>query len=105
VTYAALARIAGVLPAYCRAMPTVLRSPAARGLPVHRVVPASPDKLGPVQRRALEDEGVELADLAGRADLAGLAAPGVPSDLDDIHWDGATYYAAQEVRVLHQRIR
>ncbi|HUQ03372.1 MAG TPA: MOSC domain-containing protein [Kofleriaceae bacterium] len=41
VSHAALARAAGVQPAYCRALPTVLRSLASRGAPVHRVMPAS----------------------------------------------------------------
>ena len=88
MTYAALARLAGVLPAYCRALPTVLRSSPARGLPVHRVVPSSLGKLGAAQHRALLDEGVDL--LHG---LHGLDALHPPAGA---HWDGAAYYSAQE---------
>ncbi len=38
ISYAALARAAGVQATYCRALPTVLRTLAARGAPVERVV-------------------------------------------------------------------
>lgn len=38
LTHAALVRIAGVHPSYCRALPSLLRSRAAAGLPVERVV-------------------------------------------------------------------
>lgn len=47
LTYAALARAAGVQRAYIRALPSVLRALAARGAPVERIVPAS--RLGSVQ--------------------------------------------------------
>jgi alkylated DNA nucleotide flippase Atl1 len=39
ISYAALARAAGVQATYCRALPSVLRGLAARGAPVERVVP------------------------------------------------------------------
>lgn len=38
LTHAALVRIAGVHASYCRALPSLLASGAAAGLPVHRVV-------------------------------------------------------------------
>jgi alkylated DNA nucleotide flippase Atl1 len=41
ISHAALARAAGVQPVYCRALPTVLRTLAARGAPAHRVVRAA----------------------------------------------------------------
>jgi alkylated DNA nucleotide flippase Atl1 len=81
VTYAALATVAGVQPAYCRALPAVLRSAPGRALPIHRVVPADVSKVDAAHRQQLLAEG---ADLRAPADCS---------------WNGADYYSAQEAHL------
>jgi alkylated DNA nucleotide flippase Atl1 len=78
ITYAALVTVAGVQGAYCRALPSVLRSLARFDVPVHRVVPSDPRKINSGHRRILLREGADLE--------AGSAA----------HWNNALYFAAQE---------
>lgn len=78
ISYAALTVLAGVQTSYCRALPGVLKSRSLEALPVHRVVPASIDKVDAAQLRALRAEGIDLRNRAGH------------------DWDGAAYYAAEE---------
>lgn len=79
VSYAALARAVGVQTAYCRAIPSVLRSLAARGAPVHRVVPTDASKLDSHVMRQLRSEGVDLQATFSRSS-----------------WDARLYYSGQE---------
>lgn len=81
ITYAALATVAGVQPAYCRALPAVLRSASGRELPIHRVVPADVSKLDAAHRRKLLAEGADLDQPSACA------------------WSGADYYSAQEAHL------
>jgi alkylated DNA nucleotide flippase Atl1 len=78
LTYAALATLAGAQPAYCRALPAVLRSASGRGLPIHRVVPADVSKVEAAHRLRLLAEGADLR------------------NPPDCFWNGADYYSAQE---------
>lgn len=78
ITYAALVTVAGVQSAYCRALPSVLRTLGKSDVPVHRVVPSDPRKIDSGHLRRLRREGADLE--------AGSAA----------HWNNALYFAAQE---------
>lgn len=83
LTYASLARAAGVQTAYCRAIPAVLRRLQQQGLPVHRIVPAAPAAIEARTSRLLLSEGVLFSD--PRA---------VP------YWDPANYYVSQEASIF-----
>jgi alkylated DNA nucleotide flippase Atl1 len=78
ITYAALVTVAGVQSAYCRALPSVLRTLAKFDVPVHRVVPSDPRKIDIGHLHKLRREGTDLE--------AGNTA----------HWNNALYFAAQE---------
>jgi len=84
LSYAALARAAGVQTAYCRAIPSVLRKLEKRGAPVHRVVPSDVSTLDVRIARKLKSEGIDV-----RCDVSTRA------------WDASRYYAAEERRLLN----
>lgn len=79
LSYSTLARAAGVQQAYCRAMPSVLRSLALRGAPVHRVVPADPSRIDLRVIQELANEGIDIR-----------------SGLSSYLWSAGLYYSAQE---------
>jgi alkylated DNA nucleotide flippase Atl1 len=78
ITYAALATVAGVQSAYCRALPAVLRTMASADVPVHRVVPSDVRKMERRQLHRLRSEGIDIE--------AGTQA----------YWNNAQYFAGQE---------
>jgi alkylated DNA nucleotide flippase Atl1 len=78
ITYGALATLAGVQMAYCRALPSVLRSICEPEIPIHRVVPTDAKKISAGHMRKLLAEGADIREKA------------IP------HWDGALYYSNQE---------
>lgn len=78
ITYSALVTVAGVQSAYCRALPSVLRTLEKFDVPVHRVVPSDPRKIESGNLRRLRKEGAD------------------PDAGSGAHWNNALYYAAQE---------
>jgi len=73
----ALAKMAGVDPIYCRAMPGVLRVLGLHSdLPIHRVIPSDPARIAVADGELLRREGVDLAEPAS--------------------WDGVSYFEPEE---------